>query len=448
MEQMELAVEHDDGVACLPSADVVGGEACFITGWGTLSFGGSQPDLLQEAQVRITSNAECSAAYGDGKITDGMVCAQGINDAGEVTDACQGDSGGPLVCATDGDAYVLHGATSWGDGCADARYPGVWARVNHVRAWIDELMGFTISPTPAPPPTPGPPPTPAPHPTPAPQHMWANVLGQCTLDGTCVQSLNYPQDYGTDQSCTVEIDELRAAPIVAVGFETEQYFDTVTVNGQAYSGTSGPSGVTPTTDLLWSSDFIVGNIGWRLCMPALTPAPPPAPAPEHMWASMFGPCELNGFCVQSPNYPNNYSAQQACTIDIHLQVAAPIMVESFYTELFSDILTVSGVEYSGNVGPSGITPTAAIVWTSDSSVEMSGWKLCMVESPVTHIPPTTSTMTTISQTATLTSTRTSTTTLLYTVSSSMEFECSGTLEKVVSAATAHLLDTYYRMRNS
>jgi hypothetical protein len=105
--------------------------------------------VLQEAQVNIVSNSDCGAAYGSGMITDDMLCAQGVNGAGQVTDACQGDSGGPLVCASGGAAYVVHGATSWGYGCAQAQYPGVWSRVSYVRDWIDELIGITPSPTPA-----------------------------------------------------------------------------------------------------------------------------------------------------------------------------------------------------------------------------------------------------------------------------------------------------------
>ncbi|CAK0870383.1 unnamed protein product [Prorocentrum cordatum] len=138
------------GVACLPDRDAYDGEECFITGWGTASVAGSTPDLLQEAQVNIVSNSVCGAAYGSGMITDDMLCAQGVNGAGQATGACQGDSGGPLVCASGGDAYALHGAASWGYGCASEQYPGVWSRVNYVRGWIDEVMGVTPAPTPAP----------------------------------------------------------------------------------------------------------------------------------------------------------------------------------------------------------------------------------------------------------------------------------------------------------
>ncbi|CAK0811973.1 unnamed protein product [Prorocentrum cordatum] len=150
--ELEDAAPLNDciGVACLPTEDVAVGEECFITGWGTLSSGGNSPNKLQEAQVTIYSNADCDSAYSNfgWTITDDMLCAQGTNNQGENTDACQGDSGGPLVCDSGSGVYVLHGATSWGYGCAVSGYPGVWSRVNYVRDWIDnEMLG---APTPAP----------------------------------------------------------------------------------------------------------------------------------------------------------------------------------------------------------------------------------------------------------------------------------------------------------
>ena len=35
-----------------------------VSGWGTLSSGGSQPSSLQEVEVTVSTNAQCSLAYG------------------------------------------------------------------------------------------------------------------------------------------------------------------------------------------------------------------------------------------------------------------------------------------------------------------------------------------------------------------------------------------------
>merc|ERR1719330_2343302 len=139
------------GTVCLPTEgnDVQGGESCQITGWGTLSSGGSRPRILQEAQVTALSNQDCqNTAYAASEITPDMLCAQGRNAAGGITDACQGDSGGPLVCNTGGQ-WAVYGATSWGYGCAGANYPGVWSRVHTALDWIDSVMnGEAPAPTP------------------------------------------------------------------------------------------------------------------------------------------------------------------------------------------------------------------------------------------------------------------------------------------------------------
>eukprot|EP00959_Pyramimonas_sp_CCMP1952_P299851 6271937-Pyramimonas_sp.AAC.1 len=123
-----------------------------------------------------------------------------------------------------------------------------------------------------------------------------------------------------------------AVPIIVESFDTEAFFDYLTVNGLEYSGTSGPDGVTPTGSMMWSSDFTVQSSGWRLCValpptPARppTPAPPPTPVPQHMWAAIVGKCTLEGTCVQSANYPQNYSADEYCAIEIDMATAVPII---------------------------------------------------------------------------------------------------------------------------
>ena len=124
--------------SCLPDSDnaLVPDKRCYITGWGTLASGGSQPDYLQEASVPIGSEAKCKASYGSDKIHESMICA-GL-DAGGV-DACQGDSGGPMVCEFGGKWY-LEGATSWGYGCAAPNYYGVYAKVRNMKSWVEDKM--------------------------------------------------------------------------------------------------------------------------------------------------------------------------------------------------------------------------------------------------------------------------------------------------------------------
>ena len=105
----------------------------WIVGWGVTEENGDSPDILQEAQVPITTDAYCKGAYSNFDVKT-MVCA-GFPEGG--VDSCQGDSGGPMFGGT-GTGMRVVGATSFGNGCARKGYPGVYARVGDttLREWI------------------------------------------------------------------------------------------------------------------------------------------------------------------------------------------------------------------------------------------------------------------------------------------------------------------------
>ncbi|MEA2444615.1 MAG: hypothetical protein QOJ12_1907 [Thermoleophilales bacterium] len=105
-----------------------------IAGWGVTKEGGSTPAVLQEAQVPITTDAYCAAAYSTFDAST-MVCA-GFDQGG--VDTCQGDSGGPMFGTSTAGGLRVVGSTSFGEGCARPKKPGVYARVadTALREWI------------------------------------------------------------------------------------------------------------------------------------------------------------------------------------------------------------------------------------------------------------------------------------------------------------------------
>jgi len=122
---------------CLPTktGSAYDGVLSTVTGWGTLFAGGPQPTVLHGADVTTITNRECNGDYGQGSILDSMICAK---ESGK--DACQGDSGGPLITSETGNSKSLIGIVSWGNGCADPNFPGVYARVTHNLNFIKNNM--------------------------------------------------------------------------------------------------------------------------------------------------------------------------------------------------------------------------------------------------------------------------------------------------------------------
>ncbi|KAJ6654416.1 hypothetical protein lerEdw1_007009, partial [Lerista edwardsae] len=133
---------------CLPQSSVQfpAGTRCWVTGWGQVRSGEAlpNPQVLQELEVPLIDRDACNALFGldppedldPDPIKSDMFCA-GYPEGGK--DACQGDSGGPLVCLCGG-AWTLAGVVSWGEGCAQPNFPGVYTSVAHYADWIYQTI--------------------------------------------------------------------------------------------------------------------------------------------------------------------------------------------------------------------------------------------------------------------------------------------------------------------
>ena len=102
-------------------------------GWGATSENGGSSNVLLEVGVPI--DGDCG--YIGNEVTNNMICA-GDSNGGE--DSCYGDSGGPLITSFNGE-HELIGIVSWGYGCADAGYPGVYSRIYSNLDWFFDYIG-------------------------------------------------------------------------------------------------------------------------------------------------------------------------------------------------------------------------------------------------------------------------------------------------------------------
>ena len=132
------------------------GRPARISGWGDQASGaGAFADQLRAAQVQIIGDDFCSgpSSYGPLFHPQTMLCA-GVPAGG--IDTCQGDSGGPIVVpvsdpSTRTGTFRLVGDTSWGIGCAQAQFPGIYGRIaggttmgNALQTGIQQVTGENV----------------------------------------------------------------------------------------------------------------------------------------------------------------------------------------------------------------------------------------------------------------------------------------------------------------
>ncbi|XP_073697638.1 tryptase-like [Garra rufa] len=123
------------------------GTESWVTGWGFLQYSKYHDDkklsdTLQEVMVPVVNNSDCENAYKNiTSITDNMICAGLLNQEGK--DACQCDSGGPMV-SSNGFLWIQSGIVSFGKGCGEPKYPGVYTRVSQYQKWIESSIGTNL----------------------------------------------------------------------------------------------------------------------------------------------------------------------------------------------------------------------------------------------------------------------------------------------------------------
>ncbi|GHJ41738.1 trypsin-like serine protease [Streptomyces sp. TS71-3] len=106
-----------------------------IVGWGSATENGPQQRYLLKATVPFVDDTTCNNAYSGDLVPSDEICAGYLSTGG--VDTCQGDSGGPMFRADAGGEWVEVGIVSWGNGCAEPGYPGVYSQVSTFASAID-----------------------------------------------------------------------------------------------------------------------------------------------------------------------------------------------------------------------------------------------------------------------------------------------------------------------
>ncbi|XP_063368684.1 plasminogen-like [Cydia amplana] len=119
---------------CLPEpGQEFGHRVGTIVGWGRIAPEASASKVLLKATLKILSDEECMHSKLSQHLKPTMMCA-----FSKGKDGCQGDSGGPFLVFETSGKYVQAGVVSWGIGCADPRYPGVYTKVSNYIDWIQK----------------------------------------------------------------------------------------------------------------------------------------------------------------------------------------------------------------------------------------------------------------------------------------------------------------------
>uniref|UniRef100_A0A8R1V327 Peptidase S1 domain-containing protein n=1 Tax=Pristionchus pacificus TaxID=54126 RepID=A0A8R1V327_PRIPA len=134
----EATFDNTTQPIALPLLPLLNNQICVAAGWGRTSERGRSSKVLREIRVPIIPTYECNnfRAYRGLIHIPSMVCAGSFK--GDV-DSCQGDSGGPLMCERAG-KWELQGVVSWGYGCAEPGFPGVYSRIFPVISFLKLWM--------------------------------------------------------------------------------------------------------------------------------------------------------------------------------------------------------------------------------------------------------------------------------------------------------------------
>uniref|UniRef100_G3U8Z0 Peptidase S1 domain-containing protein n=1 Tax=Loxodonta africana TaxID=9785 RepID=G3U8Z0_LOXAF len=131
---------HLQLVALPPASETFpSGTPCWVTGWSDVDNGIAllPPYPLKQVKVPIVENSLCDTKYHSGLYMGDNIHIIRVDMmwAGKTQkDSCQGNSRVPLVCKVKV-TWMLPGVVSWGVGCAQLNWPGMYTRTRYLD-WI------------------------------------------------------------------------------------------------------------------------------------------------------------------------------------------------------------------------------------------------------------------------------------------------------------------------
>ncbi|CAF1114080.1 unnamed protein product [Adineta steineri] len=142
---LNISSDFNIGFICLPQINhdpFQTNTSLIAIGWGVTSTAANAnaSDFLEQVTVQVFSSTSSDCQRSNITNTTVQFCA-GVSEGGK--DTCRGDSGGPLMAFVD-NAWVLAGITSFGQGCAQAGYLGVYTRVSSFIPFINSIIFFSI----------------------------------------------------------------------------------------------------------------------------------------------------------------------------------------------------------------------------------------------------------------------------------------------------------------
>ena len=143
-----IAIPNPSWQGALPAA----GTEYIVSGWGCRSATSPDDDscpdpnaedyFADQLEAVVVADVSGPVAVSCGANADYevevMICAGDL--AGGI-DSCAGDSGGPLAVVPTRWSATLAGVVSFGSGCAEPSYPGLYTRVSAFSEWVTSTTG-------------------------------------------------------------------------------------------------------------------------------------------------------------------------------------------------------------------------------------------------------------------------------------------------------------------